>query len=169
MAPEIAHRQTPTEITSQTPSIQTKNLEGLPMLPSSCTVYSDRHPPLFTYIVTYPHLGYAGDKKPKWEDCNGRTMGCRSPQIEGGLQNRLMNFPDYLERRWFLGSDDGFEQKTRPDGHVLVIHHGLWLHQYLFQSVFLPKFTWSSPDLNFSKRLTDELCSQHNTLALIIL
>lgn len=33
-----------------------------------------------------------------------------------------------LMRRWFLGSDDGFEPKARLVGHVLVIPHGLWLH-----------------------------------------
>ncbi len=62
-------------------------------------------------------------------------------------------------RRWFLGSDDGFEQKTCLDGHVLVIHHGLWRHRYFCEAIAF-KF-YSAPALSLVSYLWRRIPSEY--------
>src|SRR6266498_4114554 len=52
----------------------------------NCTVFSDRHPEVFTHIVTHPSTrGNLVAKKIEARGRDGRAMGCGSLQIEGGV------------------------------------------------------------------------------------
>jgi hypothetical protein len=50
-----------------------------------CTVFSDRHPGVFTDLVTPVNNGDILAARRKQEGCDGRAMGRGSKQIEGGV------------------------------------------------------------------------------------